>query len=274
MEIAIHIDCSSSLPFWVIDPVGRQVDSRLWTRGAKYCKAARRGGLAIHRSKTFRNLQFSHLPAHPNQFMVSVLCSEVNWMVWWNGVDIRTYQNFIGESIVSDSSQFLEKNSGLRFYIPLHQSHNIPRHPRWKRFVGDWNSRKTNVNRKVGCAQILHQGICKSWCNAEIFHLHGWLSSAYLQKRHHPQGSSPLDLSALAGKYSPSHREKFFWRTHPSTVEVGGRGVEYGTVWGIPGTTNSAHNNPNIETLLWGCRRWCMQEKSFGGISRSSRWFK
>ena len=109
---------------------------RLWTRGAKYHKAARRGGLAIHRSKKIRNLQFSHLLAHPNQFMVAVLCSEINWMVWLNGVDIRTYRNFIGESIVSDSSQFLEKNSGLRFYIPLHQSHNIPRHPRWKEFVG------------------------------------------------------------------------------------------------------------------------------------------
>ena len=143
--------------------------------------------------------------------------------------------------------------------------------------MGDWSLRKTISDQKVGCAQILHQGIWKSWCNAEIFHLHGWLSSAYLRKDHHPQGSSPLDLSVLARKYSPSHREKYFQRTHPSTVEVGGRGVEYGTVWCIPGTTNSAHNNLNIETLLWGCCRWCKRghlgafQGQAGGLNKSSR---
>ena len=78
LEVSIHIDGPMSLPPGERNPVWREVDSRLWTGGAKNGETPRKGRFIVDSFQTFRNLQFSHLPAHSNEFMVSVLQFEMN----------------------------------------------------------------------------------------------------------------------------------------------------------------------------------------------------
>ena len=73
LVVSIHIDGLTSLPPGERNPVWREVDSRLWTGGAKNGETSGKGRFIVDSSKMFRNLQFAHLPAHSNEFMVSVL---------------------------------------------------------------------------------------------------------------------------------------------------------------------------------------------------------
>jgi hypothetical protein len=78
LEISIHIDGSTSLPLRERHPVWREIDSRLRTGRAKNGETPGKGRFVIDSSETFRNLQFSHLPAHSDEFVVSVLQFEIN----------------------------------------------------------------------------------------------------------------------------------------------------------------------------------------------------
>lgn len=79
LKIPIHCYRSTGQPIREIHPIRRKIDSRLRTRRAEQGKAAwRRWGGVINGTESFHNLQFSHLSADPDQFLIPVLLYRVN----------------------------------------------------------------------------------------------------------------------------------------------------------------------------------------------------